>query len=414
MGMNGQDELSRRGFLGKAGQAALAASLAGGLSRPGSAEEKQASEEMKDVPDNPLKSDRKIRVGIVGGGFGSTFQFHEHPNCIVQAVSDLRTDRRDTLMKTYRCERSYESLEKLLKDKDVEAVAIFTEAPNHAKHVQEVLAAGKHGASAVPAAMTLDECTRILEAKQRTGLKYMMFETSYYRYFTIAARELFRQGRFGELFYSEVEYYHPKDEAFVKRYYYYQGQRTWRYGMPPMLYPTHSTGFLIGVTGERFTEASCLGWGDVSESCLKDNVYDNRFNVASGLLRTDKGHICRCNVFWTGTEHGERAQWFGTKMSFFMPASSGQPFKLRGPEAPDWMEVPKYWERLPKELRHDSGHGGAHTFLTHEFIAALVEEREPAIDVYESLAMTAPGIVANASAQKGGEQLKVPSFDRKS
>ena len=43
---------------------------------------------------------------------------------------------------------------------------------------------------------------------------------------------------------------------------------------------------------------------------------------------------------------------------------------------------------------------------------ALVEDREPAVDVYEALAMTVPGIVARESAMKGGEQLAVPSFDR--
>ena len=31
---------------------------------------------------------RKVRVGIVGGRFGATFQFHEHPDCIVEAVSE--------------------------------------------------------------------------------------------------------------------------------------------------------------------------------------------------------------------------------------------------------------------------------------------------------------------------------------
>ncbi len=35
-------------------------------------------------------SDNKVRIGVVGGGFGADFHFHEHPNCIVEAVSDLR------------------------------------------------------------------------------------------------------------------------------------------------------------------------------------------------------------------------------------------------------------------------------------------------------------------------------------
>ena len=51
------------------------------------------------------------------------------------------------------------------------------------------------------------------------------------------------------------------------------GRRTWRYGYPPMLYPTHSTGYHVGVTRERLTRVSCLGWGD-NEPALRDNAYN--------------------------------------------------------------------------------------------------------------------------------------------
>jgi hypothetical protein len=60
------------------------------------------------------------------------------------------------------------------------------------------------------------------------------------------------------------------------------------------------------------------------------------------------------------------------------------------------------------------GHGGSHGPLADRFIMALIKDREPVVDVYEALAMTAPGIVAHQSALKGGVQMKVPVFDRKS
>ncbi|MEQ8338452.1 MAG: hypothetical protein RIA62_13940, partial [Cyclobacteriaceae bacterium] len=56
---------------------------------------------------------KKLRIGIVGGRFGCSFQFHEHPDCVVEAVSDLRQERRERLMKTYNCTKSYPSLEEL-------------------------------------------------------------------------------------------------------------------------------------------------------------------------------------------------------------------------------------------------------------------------------------------------------------
>jgi hypothetical protein len=40
-----------------------------------------------------------------------------------------------------------------------------------------------------------------------------------------------------------------------------------------------------------------------------------------------------------------------------------------------------------------------------------VNKRRPSVDIHEALAYTVPGIVAHQSALKGGERMKVPSFD---
>lgn len=77
-------------------------------------------------------------------------------------------------------------------------------------------------------------------------------------------------------------------------------------------------------------------------------------------------------------------------------------------------DQPNWWESdlLPEPLRHNSGHQGSHTFLTHEFVDALAHDRRPVIDIYEALAYTVPGIVAHESALRGGESLKIPQYDR--
>src|SRR5262245_584627 len=58
---------------------------------------------------------RKIRIGVVGGRFGTQFQWHEHPNCTVEAVTDLIPDRCDLLARTYNCAKKYPSMEEMLK-----------------------------------------------------------------------------------------------------------------------------------------------------------------------------------------------------------------------------------------------------------------------------------------------------------
>ena len=373
----------------------------------------------------PQSAPRKIRIGIVGGNFGRSLYFHEHPDCVVEAVSDLRPERRQALMETYRCPKSYESLEKLILDRDIDAVAIFTPAPDHVRHVVATLKSGKHALSAVPAAMSLDECALLLETVTSTGLTYMMAETSYYQQATISARRFFQEGRFGTVYYTESEYHHAGLEAL----FFENGQRTWRHGFPPMHYPTHCTAHLVSVTGERLTEVSCLGWGD-GDPILRDNAYGNPFWNETAFFKTSTGHAFRVAVFWKGAHRGtERAQWYGDRMSFFFPdpnglgpviVRSGQQvekdsggFVRQLPEHERY-EQPDWWatDMLPAPLRHASGHEGSHTFLTHEFVDALVKGRKPAVDVHEALAYTAPGIVAHQSALKGGVQMKIPSFDQ--
>jgi predicted dehydrogenase len=386
----------------------------------------------------PAEAGKKIRIGVVGGGFGAAFSWHEHPNCQVTGVTDLRADRRQILQNRYGCNAVYDSLEIMLKEaKDIDAVAIFSGAPDHARHAKMCFERGWHVVSAVPSCMTLEEAAMLKEIKERTGLKYMLAETSYYRQECILARNLFREGAFGELFYTENEYYHDLadqyfDHAdlnqpldFDRRYdeglppeLRRQGH-SWRWGFPPMHYPTHSLGYLVGVTRERIVKVSCLGWSG-SRPELRDhpsrvnNIYNNPFWNQASIMLTDQGHMSRCNVFYICQAGGERAQWFGDAATLYMPNGGvhGAITNVRG-QNPTAAVIPEYWnsEMLPESMRHASGHGGSHVFISAEFINALIEDREPAIDLYEGLAMTVPGIVAQQSALKDGEQLVVPSFD---
>ena len=118
---------------------------------------------------------------------------------------------------------------------------LFTPAPDHTRHTLLCFEHGKHVISACPACMTLEEAAQLAEAKKRTGLRYMSAETSYYRWETITARRLFDAAGFGEMVYSEGEYYHPLIGHEKDSLSFFNGERTWRYGFPPMLSPTHST-----------------------------------------------------------------------------------------------------------------------------------------------------------------------------
>ena len=377
----------------------------------------------------PQETGKTIRMGVVGGGFGATFHWHQHPNCVVTGVTDLYPERRERLRNRYGCDAVYDSLEAMIDEaRDIDAVAVFSGATDHAEHTRMCMERGWHVIAAVPVCTSLEEAAMLKELKEKTGLKYMLAESSWYRQECIFARNLFHEGGFGEVFYIEGEYYHDRgdlprwDEMLAQKSglsHNPDGTRSWRFGYPPMLYPTHSVGFLTGVTGERVVKVSCLGWDGTRREVrehpfMTENVYDNPFISASALMLTDRGHMARMNEFRRCVASGERAQWFGDKATFYMAKSGihGHVIHLRG-QGPETAAVPQYWksDMLPEPMRVPSGHGGSAVFLSAEFVNALLEDREPEIDIYESLAMNVPGIIAHESSLQEGAQLEVPSFD---
>jgi predicted dehydrogenase len=369
---------------------------------------------------------RQVRIGVVGGGFGASFYWHLHPNSSVTAVCDIRPDRLQKLSEVFRCGNKYASYREFLKHPELDAVAVFTPAPLHVWMDIEALKAGKHVISAVPAGMTIEELERLLETVKRTGLRYMMAETSYYRAEVMTCMEWARQGRFGTIFYSEAEYHH---EGLLPLMYDDRGFPTWRHGFPPMHYPTHSTGIVIPITGERLVEVQAVGWGDGHE-ILQTNQYKNPFWNTAAFFKTSGGHCSRIAVFWHIAAGGtERGAVYGDRMSYIMARPEGSPNTVvtiskegrtvldangypEGDVKIEAFKQPNHWEKLPEPLRRPSGHGGSHTFLTHEFISAIVEDRHPTVNVWEAIAYTVPGIVAHQSALRGGEPMKIKDYGR--
>jgi predicted dehydrogenase len=347
-------------------------------------------------------SDRRIRVGIVGYGtcrFGAAFSFQDHPNVEVVAVSDLFPDRCAALAKACRCKKTYPSLEEMVKDDNIEAIFVATDAPSHVGHCIEVLKHGKHVACAVPAVWgSLDDADRLFEAVNTSGMKYMMMETSCFRADCFAMRQVYQAGGFGKLVYSEGEYYHFHSRQ-IGSY------KNWRVGCIPLWYPTHSTAYYVGVTDKPFTSVSCTGSNAGFSSYEPDaNRYGNTFTDQIALFETAEG----------GTSRMLMCKGIGGKV-----AETGRVFGERG-----WMEGTQYqgsMQNLPQTERPalppgvaPGGHGGSHGQLTNEFVLSIIQDRRPLVNITQALNMTVCGIVANNSAVKDGERLKVPQYELKS
>jgi hypothetical protein len=99
-------------------------------------------------------SDKIVRIGVVSGNFGSTFQWHLDPNRKVTAVCDLREDRLEHMVRVYGAAAKHKDFRQSLQHPRLDGAAVFTPAPLHVWMATKVMKAGKHVISAVPAGMS--------------------------------------------------------------------------------------------------------------------------------------------------------------------------------------------------------------------------------------------------------------------
>ncbi len=401
--------ISRRGFINASVLGTLGAALAPSV-RGDDAPKIQGFDETQTEIDKTKEwvpvSDRKIRVGIVGYGtcqFGAQFGFQNHPNVEIVAVSDLFPERCAGLAKACACEKTYESLEKMVEDDSIEAIFVATDAPSHAEHAMLALNHGKHVACAVPAIWggKPEQAEQLLETVKKTGLKYGMFETSAFHDDLYACRKIYQAGGFGQMVYTEGEYYHyGKTSA--------PSYKNWRLGMPVQWYPTHATAYYVCVTGGSFTEVTCFAKPSYqTDRYNKNNAYGNEFGTEIAFYKTSEGGSARMAVSfdtpgWGGEVGRSRGQigGYGEQSGYW---AADQEWKDRVNK----MNLLK--PALPPGMGA-GGHGGSHGHLTNDFVESILADRLPMVNVALALNATVCGSVAHQSALKDGETLKIPQF----
>src|ERR1700730_5715392 len=148
-----------------------------------------------------MASTKKIRVAIVGLGFGAEFIpiYQGHPNADLVAICQRNPEKLQQLGDAFKIGARYTDYAKLLQDKNVDLVHINSPIPDHAWMSLAALKAGKHVMCTVPMATTVEDCQEIVELAKKTGLKYMMAQTVVYAREFLFLRELYLKGELGKI-----------------------------------------------------------------------------------------------------------------------------------------------------------------------------------------------------------------------
>jgi predicted dehydrogenase len=390
--------------------------------------------------------------------------FKAHPLVSEIALCDLDSEKLRAASIEFEIPRTFPSLDAVL-ESDFDAVALVTQHWLHAPQAIQTLKAGRHVYSSAPAGITVDEIASLVRTVEETGRVYVMGETSYYYSWVFYCRQRFEAGDFGDIIFSESDYFHDLEHGLLEVFKARGGDRWQEIAViPPMYYITHCTSQIIAITGARFTEVSCQGFVDrANDGVFQPDVnrWNNPFSNQAALFRMSDGSSCRVNVYWrVGHPSMVQMSLIGTQASFeynvagatwvdrvhqeslthMMVPGLVKPRWLKGGlTRPSWLRRPRWLpasirpkkgvptergvfldvtalqpvERLPKEyagLRDMGGEWGTNYFMVDEFIRACAEGEQPPNNVWMAARYTVPGIIAHESAVRGGELLQVPDF----
>jgi predicted dehydrogenase len=403
-------------------------------------------------------NNEKMRVVIIGCGRFSKFfvpLFKAHPVVEKVYVCDLKKERQQEYMEKFDVE-GYESYEKALEDKSINAIAIFTQRFSHGRLVINALKAGKHVYSAVPCAVSIDEIKEIAKLVEETRLTYSMGETGAYRAPALFCRREFAKGTFGKFVYAEAHYNH--DMSIMEDSFKSSGGDDWRKfaGVPPFFYPTHSTAMILSsMPGVYVTKVAAMGYEGSPRTDIfgreGQNHYDNPFANEAMLVKLSNGGIARISenrcVGWRAPET-YISQFYGTNggyefsvanhhLSTWDPDRPGLVKMRRVTDELQPVEVSKMiredydsaiqnisegfgfyssspiqpLDRLPEEYKGlCNGHNGTHHFLIDDFCRAFDTGKLSPTNIWAVARYNIPGLVAHESALAGGVLMDVPDL----
>lgn len=366
----------------------------------------------------------KVRVGIIGLGFGKEFLpiYQAYPRSEVVAISRRNAEELNKTADAFDVPYRYTDWRDMLENPDIDAIHIVSPILDHYEMAAATLKANKHCACTVPMGVSLSELEELVQLSKETGKFYMMMETSVYTREFLFVKDLVESGKLGRI--QFVRGSHMQDMGL-------EGWPEYWLGFPPFWYGTHAVSPLFCITGTRPESVICHGSGHIAEDLAAR--YGSPYAVETATFRLKDSDViaeATRSLYETVRQYRESFDVYGDRMAFEWDQIEDEGEALfPGGEEAERMKVPDTDGLLPESLKRftrrtsiqdakhvsfiqGAGHGGSHPHLVKEFIDAICENRQPAIDAVTSAYWTAAGICAHDSAMRGGEKVSIPDFDR--
>jgi predicted dehydrogenase len=386
-----------------------------------------------------------VRIGFIGlgnRGPGAVERMSKIDGVDIKALCDLRPEKANKAKKllentSHRPEiytGNENEWKKVCERKDIDLIYIATPWNLHTPMALYAMEHGKHAASEVPAAVTLEECWQLVETSEKTHQHCMILENCCYDFFELLTLNMARQGFFGEIVHAEGAYIHALMESNFSKTNYYDMWRLKANLRNGSLYPTHGLGPIAQVLdinrGDRMDYLVSVSSNDfmmgtkAKELAAKDSFYkpyENktfRGNMNTTTIRTVKGKTMMIQHDVTSPRPYSRIHLVsgtkGTALKYPEPGRisnshegwlSEQEFKLL-----EEKYAPPIVKKVGELAKQIGGHGGMDFLMDWRLIDCLRNGLPLDIDVYDAAAWSSVAPLSEKSVGNRSSTIDVPDF----
>lgn len=389
-----------------------------------------------------------VRIGIVGLGMrgsGAVERLSHLDGVEITALCDKYPDRVKKQQKTLENSgrqkaKEYSGAEgwkALCDNKQVDLVYTCTPWDLHTPVSVYAMLQGKHAATEVPAAKTVDECWQLVETSEKTRKHCMMLENCCYDFFELLTLNMARQGLFGDIVHAEGAYIHDlsKDWLFNKNAYADMWRLKENIGHNGNLYPTHGLGPVAQCMninrGDRFDHLVSMSTADFTlnhlakEMAEKDDFFqpytdrNYRGNMNTTLIRTMYGKSIMVQHDVSTLRPYSRIH--------LVSGTKGIAQKWPGPEKISfghrWIKqeeldelykkyAPPIVSHIGEIAKQVGGHGGMDFIMDWRLIDCLRNGLPLDQDVYDAAAWSCIMPLSEDSVKARSKSIDVPDFTR--
>lgn len=386
----------------------------------------------------------KFRVGQIGlGGRGMGHLsgiFCERDDVVVTYVCDVYEDRCAAAVKMVEerngnTPKSTTNYKEVCESPDVDVVIVTSAWENHVPACVYAMECGKQVATEVGGAYSIDDCWKLVNTYEKTGIHCMMLENCCYDRNEMMVMKMVREGLFGKIVHCEGGYQHDLrgevSHGAENRHYRlrnYQNRCCENY-------PTHELGPIAKILdinrGNRMVKLTSMAsgaWGLNAFAEAHDDV-----DPALRSYRFKQGDVVKTMI---QCAHGET---ICLTLDTTLPRYYSRNFTIRGTKGffgetenmvyidgkcvefghDNFNNVGEYreeWEHpVWKHFEEEGvkgGHGGMDWLVFDAYFTALRDGMVPPIDTYDTAAWMAITPLSEISIANGSMPVDVPDFTR--